>query len=147
MTSAEVLRRVADAPIARLATVRDTGAPHIVPVVFAYAAAGVDESADPAIVTAVDHKPKRTHDLARLRAIAHEPRVSVLVDHYDEDWDRLWWIRVDGHARIVDGEAAETARDLLCDKYSQYDDARPEGPAVAVTALTWRWWSADDSLG
>ena len=54
------------------------------------------------LYSAVDEKPKRTHRLQRLRNIEVNPRVEVLIDHYDDDWSRLWWVRLRGSARIVD---------------------------------------------
>jgi len=90
------------ASVARLATVRPDGRPHLVPIVFAVAG--------DVIVTAVDEvKPKRTRALARLANIAAEPRVSVLADHYDEDWTRLWWVRADGTATVVGSDADAVA--------------------------------------
>jgi PPOX class probable F420-dependent enzyme len=90
----EARRRFADAAVARLATVRTDGAPHLVPVVFA-----ADGNR---IVMAVDPKPKRSRELLRLRNIAGNPAVSLLVDHYEADWRALWWVRADGLARIVE---------------------------------------------
>src|SRR5712691_6011718 len=89
----EIRHRLKTASVARLATVGPDGRPHIVPITFA--------SADGVLFFAVDQKPKRTRNLQRLRNIAANPAVSVLVDHYDDDWFSLWWVRVDGTARIV----------------------------------------------
>jgi PPOX class probable F420-dependent enzyme len=143
MDADEARRRFAAARVARLATVDDVGRPHLVPVVFA--AHGTD-----GIVTAVDRKPKRTTHLKRLRNIEVTPSVSLLADDYDEDWDRLWWVRADGGARIVPPGAAETATreeyeaalDRLCRKYAQYRDAPPAGPVIAVTVRRWTGWRA-----
>ncbi len=81
-------------------------------------------SAKRTLVTAVDHKPKRTTALRRLANIAANPQVSVLVDHYEDDWDRLWWARADGRARVVpagqDLELRATALDALAGRYRQY---------------------------
>ena len=93
LAPAEARALFASAAVARLATVRGDGAPHVVPVCFAIAG-GI-------IYTAVDGKPKRTPDLARLANIAAEPRVALLADRYEDDWTRLWWVRVDGEARLV----------------------------------------------
>jgi len=90
MTPAELF---ASARVARLATVDDTGAPHLVPIVFALVG--------DVIYSAVDDKPKRHRRLRRLVNVAHEPRVSVLADHYDDDWTRLWWVRADGTAAVL----------------------------------------------
>jgi PPOX class probable F420-dependent enzyme len=85
------------------------------------------------IYFAVDHKPKRTNHLKRLDNIAANPAVAVLVQHYEHDWRRLWWVRVDGTARVLDaGERSARAVELLIDRYPQYRDRPPEGPVVEV---------------
>ena len=131
----EARSRFAAERVARLATVRSDGSPHLVPIVFA-----LD---DETIVFAVDDKPKATRKLQRLANIRGDPRVSVLVDHYDEDWTAVWWVRVDGRARVVDaGPALDRAVALLAQKYHQYAAGPPPGPAVLIDAETWRWWSS-----
>src|SRR2546428_13614885 len=118
MDATAMRRRIADAKVARLATVGAGGKPHVVPITFA-----VDGDT---IYFAVDAKPKRTTDLKRLRNIAANPEVAVLVDHYDEDWSRLWWVRVDGTARVVDdGTDADLAIPLLVERAEQYRAACP----------------------
>lgn len=127
--------RFAQAPVARLATVTPDGRPHLVPVVFA-----VDGEV---IYTAVDAKPKTTQRLRRLANIDGNPRVSLLVDHYAEDWTRLWWVRVDGVAAIHhDGNAMRIGRDLLRAKYAQYQSVPLNGPVIAVTVRRWSSWQA-----
>jgi PPOX class probable F420-dependent enzyme len=120
------------ARVARFATV----APRIVPVTFA-ASGG-------RIFHAVDHKPKATRQLARLDDLRADPRASLLVDHYDdEDWSRLWWVRADGIARVLDdGPQAAHAIDLLAEKYAQYREQRPEGPVIALDVEHITGWSA-----
>jgi PPOX class probable F420-dependent enzyme len=135
MDGGEMRRRFGAARVARLATVRDDGRPHVVPVCFA-----LDGDS---IVSAVDAKPKRRAALQRLDNVRAHPDVSLLVDHYDDDWSRLWWVRVDGPARVVEGgaeHAAAIAR--LASKYAQYRDAPPTGAVVAVEARQWRAWAA-----
>lgn len=134
MDEATYRRRFASARVATLGTVGPHG-PHLVPIVFA-----VDGDR---LFTAVDHKPKTTTRLQRLANIAAEPRVSVLVDHYDDDWERLWWVRVDGMARVLapDDVVAEPLN-LLADKYRQYRERRPAGPVVAVSIERWTGWEA-----
>ncbi|MBO0746414.1 MAG: pyridoxamine 5'-phosphate oxidase family protein, partial [Candidatus Dormibacteraeota bacterium] len=91
MSPEEARRRVAAARVATLATLTEEGAPHLVPFCFA-----LDGDT---LVSAVDHKPKRTTQLRRLANVAHDDRAAVLVDEYDERWDRLWWVRLDTSAR------------------------------------------------
>src|SRR5438552_16106114 len=135
MDATAMRRRIADAKVARLATVGAGGKPHVVPITFA-----VDGDT---IYFAVDAKPKRTTDLKRLRNIAANPAVAVLFDHYEDDWSRLWWVRIDGAARIVDDElAAARAIDLLAGRYEQYLQARPGGPVVAISIERMSGWSA-----
>lgn len=121
--------------MARLATVDADGAPHIVPVTFA-----LDGGR---IVMAVDAKPKRGTRLRRLANVAANPRVSLLVDEYDEDWDRLWWARADGVGRVVDdGPDLARALALLRERYPQYATVALVGPAVVVEVERWVGWSA-----
>jgi PPOX class probable F420-dependent enzyme len=110
--------------------------PHLVPLVFA-----LDSDT---IYSCVDHKPKRTKALRRLTNIAANPAVTLLVDHYDENWDHLWWVRVDGRAEVLtpDSPAGGAAIDVLAAKYPQYVDRRPDGPVIAIRDLTWHHWSA-----
>ena len=132
----ELRRRVAAAPVARLATLRRDGAPRLVPVTFALL--------DDLLFFAVDEiKPKRDARLARLADIARDPRVTLLVDHYDADWSALWWVRVDGRAATHEaGPLRERALDALAAKYPPYRASRPAGPVVAITPARWTGWSA-----
>ena len=114
---------------------RPDGAPHAVPVVFA-----MDGER---IALVVDDKPKRTAELQRLRNIEAEPRASLLVDHYEDAWAALWWVRADGDARLEDDPAGRRrALDLLAGKYAPYRARRPDGPVVVVSVRRWRFWSA-----
>jgi PPOX class probable F420-dependent enzyme len=126
--------RVAAARAARLATVGPGGQPHVVPVTFA-----LDE---PLLWIAIDQKPKRSRNLARLRNIAAQPKVSVLVDHYEDDWTRLWWVRLDGDARILPEEGWRHPITALQAKYPQYHASPPEGPVIEIHIRTWRGWAA-----
>ncbi len=127
--------RVAAAQVARLATVTVTGAPHQVPFCFV-----LDGDV---LYSAVDRKPKRTTRLRRLDNAAAEPRVCVLVDHYDPDWSRLWWVRLDGRARRLDaGPEAERAVAALAAKYAQYRAQPPDGPVLRIDVERWTGWAA-----
>ncbi|MFC7306281.1 TIGR03668 family PPOX class F420-dependent oxidoreductase [Streptomyces monticola] len=124
----------AGASVARLATVSAEGTPHLVPVTFAVRA---DE-----LYFAIDHKPKNTWNLRRLRNIRDNERVALLVDHYDDDWEQLWWARADGHAEIwQDAARREDPVESLCRKYHQYREQAPQGPVVAVKVVQWTGWS------
>ena len=79
--------------------------------------------------------------------LAAEPRVSLLVDHYDEDWRALWWVRADGLAAVAGVEEEARALAALGAKYPQYRAIPPEGPAVVVEIRRWRWWSASATAG
>lgn len=133
----EQRRLVEAARVARLGTTRRDGTPHVVPITFACDGRS--------IVTAVDAKPKTTASLQRLRNITAHPAVSVLIDHYDEDWNRLWWARADGSARIKDAETVPNALDLLTAKYPQYREQRPDGPVIVIRIERWATWSAKTS--
>jgi len=132
----EARRRFTGASVARLATVSAGTAPHLVPMVFA-----VDGDV---VYTAVDAKPKSTTALRRLSNIDVNPRVSILVDHYVDDWRLLWWVRADGTARR--GEDADLSRaiTLLTLRYPQYRDEPPSGPAIVVHIDHWSGWRASD---
>jgi PPOX class probable F420-dependent enzyme len=135
LSAAEARRRLAGARAARLATAAASGQPHVVVVTFA-----VDGDQ---IFTAVDHKPKTTANLKRLRNIMENPLVSVLADHYSDDWNHLWWARADGRAAILSGaEEMAAPITLLTSRYPQYRDARPDGPVIAIEVHHWTGWSA-----
>ena len=95
------------------------------------------------LYTAVDHKPKRTKRLQRIANIEANPAISILVDHYDEDWERLWWVRADGEATILETPAAMAdGLDLLAEKYPQYRHHRPAGPVIAIAVSAWTGWAS-----
>jgi len=125
--------RFAGARVARLATVSADHIPHLVPFTFVVL--------NDLIVHAVDHKPKSSTDLRRLRNIAANPHVSALVDEYSDDWTRLWWARADGDAEIWSGDRADVLEHLAA-KYPQYRAIRPTGPIVAIRVRRWSGWSA-----
>jgi PPOX class probable F420-dependent enzyme len=127
--------RLTTARVARLATTDPDGRPHLVPIVFA-----VDGDT---VYSAVDRKPKRTRRLRRIENARARPDVTVLVDHYEDDWSRLWWIRLRGRARVLDdGSERDRALTLLRDKYPQYVDEPPAGPVLAIDVSERREWHA-----
>ena len=130
LTEEESRQRFTKSTIARLATITPSGHPHVIPVTFA-----IQNST---LYIAVDHKPKTTHNLQRIRNIKQNPAVSVLADHYADDWTTLWWTRADGTATITDDE---TPIDLLVAKYPQYQETRPHGPVIEIRITHWTGWS------
>lgn len=133
MADPSAATRFAQARVARLATVTADLIPHLVPVVFA--------SVGDTIYTAVDGKPKSTRRLRRLENIAAHPSVSLLVDHYDEDWTTLWWVRADGTATIHDGdEEMRSGLSALRRKYTQYGSVALTGPLIAIAVTRWTAW-------
>jgi len=135
LAGGEARQRFGAARVARLATAGPAGAPHLVPVTFVLHGDHV--------YTAVDAKPKSTRDLQRLRDIRAEPRVAVLADHYEEDWDLLWWVRAEGPATILAG-ASEMAGPLrlLAGRYEAYRRHPPAGPVIDVEVRRWSGWAA-----
>jgi PPOX class probable F420-dependent enzyme len=133
VTDRTVQNRFADAPVARLATADPDGVPHLVPIVFAL----VGDT----VYTAVDGKPKSTHRLRRLVNIERNPAVSLLVDHYADDWAQLWWVRADGIAHIHQaGPAAGAGYAALRAKYGQYQRVSLDGPVIAIEVQRWSSW-------
>ena len=133
MTAAEARERFAAAPVARLATADATGRPHLVPVVFA-----VKENV---IYSVVDAKPKRSPALKRLANVLENPAVSLLADHYDQDWTELWWARADGRGRVLDPAEPE-AREAIEELRRRYPQQRAAGAVLAVDVQRWSGWSA-----
>jgi PPOX class probable F420-dependent enzyme len=128
---------VAAARVARLATVRADGSPHIVAVTFA-----LDGDV---VVSAVDHKPKRTLELQRLRNLEGSPSASLLVDHYEDDWSKLWWVRLDLDVEIVrDAARRSDLLEPLIRKYPDYGVTAPQGPVLTMTIRSTTSWSASD---
>jgi PPOX class probable F420-dependent enzyme len=125
----------AESPVAMLATSTPEGIPHIVPVVFAVHG--------DVVYTAVDAKRKSTRRLRRLANIEANPRVTMLVDHYADDWSQLWWVRADGEAAIHhSGEEMASGYALLRKKYVQYQRIALDGPVVTVDVKRWSSWQA-----
>jgi len=126
-------RRLGEASVGRLATVGAGGRPHVVPCCFVLRG--------DVVYTAVDAKPKSGRTLRRIENLEANAAFALIVDHYEDDWSRLWWVRVDGSGRIVsdDDEEAEAVR-LLTGKYPQYRDVAILGPVLALDIRSWTSW-------
>jgi PPOX class probable F420-dependent enzyme len=135
---------------ATLATIAPDGRPRLVPCCYALrsvASASVDVLWIP-----LDEKPKRLddpHDLARVRDIRRDARVSVLVDRWSEDWGRLAWVRLEGVAALVEvaGEGGDADRAAILralrDRYPQYRDHALEGrPLIRIDIERISGWRA-----
>lgn len=122
--------------VARLATVGFDGRAHLVPACYA--------QVDGRFVISVDEKPKRGGELARVRNIKRDPRVTLLIDHYDDDWSQLAWVRIDGMAAVFpNGRVEPEALAALRARYRQYHDMGLETlPLIVITperCASWRW--------
>jgi PPOX class probable F420-dependent enzyme len=119
--------------VARLAFVDDRDHPRVLPVTFAVA--------EGAIWSAIDDKPKRSREPARLRYLRRRREAALCVDRYDDDWDRLAWVQLLGTVSIVDIDAAPAAVAALTTRYAAYRERRPPGPLLWLEperAVYWR---------
>jgi PPOX class probable F420-dependent enzyme len=133
MIPSEALERFARARIGHLATVRKDGSPHLFP--FAFVLQG------DSLYAAIDEQTMTGQNAIRAEEIRRDPRVSVLVDHYEEDWNRTWWVRAEGLARVVDdGDDRTRVLGILAGKYEQYEREEPSGPAIVIDVKRWSYW-------
>lgn len=121
-----------EARVARLGLLDDEGAPRVLPVTFALAGG--------ALCSAVDHKPKRTSGLARLRWLRRDPRAALTVDRYADDWDGLAWVQVLGKVSITEHD--DEALAALAEKYPQYRERAPDGPFLRLDPARALCWSS-----
>jgi PPOX class probable F420-dependent enzyme len=143
MERVEAIGKLRGARVGRLATVRPDGSPHVVPFVFAIVGAGQELTA----YWAVDAKPKTTQAIQRLRNIEANPAVEFVVDGYEEDWTKLWWVRAAGRARMVTSdEERGAALAALAEKYPPYRTTPPAGPVVAIDVDRVTGWASDPSV-
>ena len=136
MDEARCRAHLAAARVGRLATVRPDGGPHVVVCCFAVECDRV--------WTAIDAKPKRSGArLQRLANVRANARASLLIDHYEEDWEALWWVRVDGTAAVLEsGHEGEHAIAALAALYPQYVRSPPGGPVIEIVIERITGWSA-----
>jgi PPOX class probable F420-dependent enzyme len=121
--------------VARLGYADERGHPRVLPVTFALA--GGDAW------SAIDEKPKRTREPARLRALHLRPEATLLVDVYDDDWSRLAWVQLVGRVEVVPVESSPEAAAALAARYPQYAERTPPGPLLRlIVARTVQWRAA-----
>ncbi len=133
----EQATRLSETPVGHLATADANGRPHVIPVCFAYDGQY--------IYSVLDAKPKRGSltGLRRVRNILANPQVSLVIDHYDEDWTRLWYLLVQGRAELIEsGAEPADAVSLLRSKYPQYRKMDLDGnPVIKITPERATGWS------
>jgi PPOX class probable F420-dependent enzyme len=123
---------LADARVARLALLDEEDLPRVLPVTFA-----VWEGA---AWSAIDQKPKRTAEPARVRRLRRRPEAALLVDRYEDDWSRLRWVELRGEVSV---EPLGPALEALVEKYPQYVDSPPQGPLLRLQPARCTWWRPD----
>ena len=124
---------VAMARVARLAYLDGDARPRVLPVTFAVAR--------DAIWSAIDEKPKRAAEPARVEYLRRRPEAALLVDEYDDDWSRLAWVQLLGRVDVLPADSAPDAMAALAAKYADYTRRAPPGPLLRLTvdrALSWR---------
>jgi PPOX class probable F420-dependent enzyme len=133
-------------PVARLASAGARGRPTALPIVFA--------RVHGYLWTPIDGKPKRAGEPARVRRIAENPQVELLIDEYQDDWSQLWWLRVAGDARVVQPPQPERDPDVapvvaaLRRKYPQYAELpvlRDPPTLLLVRATRMQSWCASEA--
>ena len=131
--SPAVRKRLKKTRVARLATTNLKGQPHVVPICYVFDGA--------LFYTAIDRKPKRTAEPARVRYLRRRPEAALTVDRYDDDWSKLAWVQVLGHVELLDPAKDEAGMEALAAKYAPYRDDPPPGPLLRLVperALHWR---------
>lgn len=132
-----VLRKLVNVwPVARLATTSEIGVPHVVPIVFVVEAT--------ILYSPIDGKLKRGTLLKRLSNVVENSRVSLLLDDYLDDWQRLWWVRLDGKAKVYvpDATKASEIEIQLLQKYPQYEDRTLLPHDVQYLRIAWHQGAA-----
>lgn len=120
--------------VAHLAFLDEDDRPRVLPVTFALAGG--------AVWSAIDSKPKRTAEPARVRLLRRRPEAALCVDRYDDDWGRLAWVQLLGCVDVLDAAAGVPGLDALIAKYPQYREQPPPGPLLRLTVQRALSWSA-----
>jgi PPOX class probable F420-dependent enzyme len=124
------------ARVGRLGLLDLDGAPRVLPVTFAVA--------DGRIWSAIDRKPKRAGEPARLRFLRRDPRAALTVDRYSDDWGELAWVQVLGRVEIVEVGDGVAGLAALREKYEPYREEAPPGPLLALEPERYLWWRSAD---
>ena len=128
------VRLLRESRVGRLGVTDDDGAPRVLPVTFVLHSR--------ALWSAIDNKPKRTREPARVRWLRARPDAALTVDRYDDDWTQLAWVQVLGEVELLDAGAAPGAIEALAAKYPQYLEDAPPGPLLRLAPRRVLCWSA-----
>jgi PPOX class probable F420-dependent enzyme len=135
LSAQEARARFEQSPSAVLGTVDAAGQPHLVPVTYVL-------SDSDHVYIAIDAKPKRSTNLRRLQNIEANPRVSLLVNEYSDNWEQLWWARADGTAVVTDfGALADGLLAKFQSQYPWYRANPPVGPVIDICVTRWSGWA------
>ena len=124
--------------VGRLGFVDADGRPRVLPITYAVV--------DGDIWSAIDSKPKRTGEPARVRWLHERPEAALVVDHYTDEWDELAWVQVLGTVEIVDAGQRRDVLEALTAKYPQYRAQPPPGPLLRLQAHRALCWRAADEV-
>ena len=127
---------IATERVARLAYLDDDERPRVLPVTFAVAGG--------AVWSAIDEKPKRSPEPARVAYLRRRPEASLLVDRYDDDWSRLAWVQLLGRVDVLPAGDPPEAMAALAAKYEPYAERTPPGPLLRLTVERTLHWRAVD---
>ena len=125
------LELVDTTPVAHLGLLDEDGHPRVQPITFVRVA---DE-----LWSAIDDKPKRTTP-ARIKRLQRDPRATITVDRYDDDWSRLAWVQAIGTMRVLD--VRDDILGALKKRYPVYEDLSPKGPLLCLEPRLVIWWRA-----
>jgi PPOX class probable F420-dependent enzyme len=120
--------------VARLGLLDERDHPRVLPFTFALA--------EGAVWTAIDRKPKRSSEPARLRYLRRRPEAALTVDRYEDDWQELAWVQLLCTAEILEVQHARVALEALTAKYEQYRTEPPPGPVIRLEPTRALWWRA-----
>ena len=124
--------------VGRLGLLDDEGRPRVLPVTFAVAG--------DAIYSAIDRKPKRAGEPARVRYLRRRPEAALTVDHYEDNWSTLSWVQLLGRVELLDPADDESGMSALVAKYEPYRDDPPPGPLLVLLPERALHWRADETI-